>query len=193
MIASKKNGDIKICLDPRPLNKAIKRQRHIIFNLAGAKYFTILDVKCGYWQVPLDCESSKLTTFSTIFGNYKFLRHPFGLNVSQDVFQKRNRRSVERTSQTWCYVSQDASPYFRSETEEALKGLPKLGVIVHDILLWADTKKEALENIRKTLDRCREVGIRLNLAKCKFYVQEVKYFGHIINQNSIYFTRPRQN
>ena len=75
--------------------------------------------------------------------------------------------------------------YFRSETEGALKGLPKLSVIVDDILLWADTKKEALENIRKTLDRCREVGIRLNLAKCKFYVQEVKYFGQIINQNGI--------
>ena len=131
----------------------------IIFNLAGAKYFTILGAKCGYWQVPLDSESSKLTTFSTIFGNYKFLRLPFDLNVSQDVFQKR--------------------------IEEALKGLPKLGVIVDDILLWADTKEKALENSRKALDRCREVGIRLNLAKCKFCVQEVKYFGHILNQNGI--------
>ena len=107
----------------------------------------------------LDSQSLNLTIFSTIFGNYKFLRLPFGLNVSQDLFQK--------------------------QTEEALKGLPKLGVIVDDILLWAYTKEEALENIRKTLDRCREVCIRLNLAKYKFSVQEVKYFGHIISQNGI--------
>ena len=64
VITSKKNGDVRICLDPRPLNKAIRRQHHlmplfhdIIFNLAGAKYFTILDAKCVYWQVPLDSES----------------------------------------------------------------------------------------------------------------------------------------
>ena len=55
VITSKKNGDVRICLDPRPLNKAIKRQHHpmlllhdIIFNLADAKSFTILNAKCGY-------------------------------------------------------------------------------------------------------------------------------------------------
>ena len=94
VITSKKNGDVRICLDPQPLNKAIIRQHHpmplfhdIIFNLVGAKYFTILDGKCGYWLVPSDSESSKLTAFSTIFGNYKFLQLPFGLNVSQMYFR----------------------------------------------------------------------------------------------------------
>ena len=82
--------------------------------------------------------------------------------------------------------------YFRSETEEALKGLPKLGVIVDDILLFADTKEEALENIRKTLDRCRAVDIRLKLAKCKFCVQEVKVFWSR-HESKWHFTRPRQN
>ena len=55
VVTRKKSGDVKICLDPRPLNKVIKRQQYplplfddIVFNLAGAKYFTVLDAKCGY-------------------------------------------------------------------------------------------------------------------------------------------------
>ena len=101
VITSKKNGDARICLDPRPVNK-VKCQYHpmplfydIIFNLAGTKYFTILNAKCGYWQVPSDSESSKLTTFSTIFSNYKFLQLSFGLNVSQDVFQKQTEEALK--------------------------------------------------------------------------------------------------
>ena len=64
-IAHNKNGKVRVCLDPRLLNKAIKWQpyqlptfEHIAANITGAKYFTTLDARSGYWQIPLDAAQS---------------------------------------------------------------------------------------------------------------------------------------
>lgn len=88
VIAQKKNGKLRICLDPRPLNKALKRERYqlpvlndILPELSNAKVFSTFDLSHGYWHVALDEESSLLTTFSTPFGRYRWLRLPFGTNV----------------------------------------------------------------------------------------------------------------
>jgi hypothetical protein len=60
--------------------------------LAGVKYFTVLDATAGYWNVPLSKESSILTTFQTPFGRFCYLRMPFGICSAQEVFQKRMDR-----------------------------------------------------------------------------------------------------
>ena len=70
MVVPKKNGTLRICLDPQNLNKAFLREHYalptiedIATRLHGAKLFTILDVRCGFWHVELDESSSYLTTF----------------------------------------------------------------------------------------------------------------------------------
>ena len=72
VVVPKPNGEVRICLDPRDLNKAINREHYkmptleeITCQLAGAQYFTVLDATSGYWAIPLTKESSKLTTFQT--------------------------------------------------------------------------------------------------------------------------------
>lgn len=74
------------CLDPKDLNENIKREHYqipkreeILSDMAGAKYFSKLDASHGFWQLKLDPESSKYTTFNTPFGSYCFLRLPFGI------------------------------------------------------------------------------------------------------------------
>ena len=98
----KTDGSLRICLDPKDLNKAILREHHIIptleeilRKLSGAKLFSIVDAKCGYWNIELDDESSYLTTFNSPFGWYRFLRMPFGLKMSQDVFQAKIDQTFE--------------------------------------------------------------------------------------------------
>lgn len=85
VITEKKIEALRVCLDPRELNKAIKRQHFSIptpddvrWKLAGKSIFTILDEKDGYWQVKLDEPSSMMCTFNTLWGRYRFLRLPFG-------------------------------------------------------------------------------------------------------------------
>ena len=89
----KSNGKLRICLDPKDLNTAIKRPHYptptleeITHKLAGSMIFSKLDARHGYWSVQLDDESKRLTTFNSPFGRYCFRRLPFGLNLSQDVF-----------------------------------------------------------------------------------------------------------
>lgn len=98
----KKDGSLCICLDPRDLNTAIKRSHHktptqeeITHKFAGSRYFSKLDAKNGYWSVKLDEASSFLTTFNTPFGCYRYLRMPFGLVMSQDVFQQKMDQILE--------------------------------------------------------------------------------------------------
>ena len=69
---------LRICLDPRDLNLAIKREHfpiptieEIATRLNGAKLFSVFDASNGFWQVERDDESSSLTTFNTPFGRYR--------------------------------------------------------------------------------------------------------------------------
>ena len=99
VVVPKADGEVRICLDPRDLNSAIKREHYqmptldeITSQLTGMKYFTVLDATSGYWVVPLSRESSLLTTFQTPFGRFCYLRMPFGICSAQEVFQKRMDR-----------------------------------------------------------------------------------------------------
>ena len=83
VIVSKANGKLRICIDPRDLNRAIKRQhfqlasaKDLFAQMSGAKYFAKLDMSNAYWQIRVDEESSKLLTFNTPFGRFKFKRLP---------------------------------------------------------------------------------------------------------------------
>lgn len=94
VIVPKKDGSLRICLDPRDLNRAILREHYplptiedVATRLHGAKVFTVLDVSKGFWHVELDEPSSFLTTFHTPFGRYRWRRMPFGISSAPEVFQ----------------------------------------------------------------------------------------------------------
>ena len=98
----KENGRLRLCLDPKDLNTAILREHHaiptleeILPNLHKAKFFSIVDAKCGYWNVVLDEESGYLATFNSPFGRYRFKRMLFGLNMLQDIFQAKIDQTFE--------------------------------------------------------------------------------------------------
>ena len=92
VIVEKKSGALKLCLDPQPLNAAIKRERHAIptpsdmqAQLSGQQVFTVVDMKDGYWHVKLSEESSYLCTFNTSWGRKRFLRMPFGISSASEI------------------------------------------------------------------------------------------------------------
>ena len=161
-----KTGKLRVCLDPRALNKAIQRPHYplptlddVTPRLAGAQYFSVLDARSGYWTIKLSQESSMLTTFNTIYGRYRFNRLPFGIISGQDEFQRR--------------------------VDEAYEGLRGVAAIVDDILVFGRTKEEHDANLRAMLERTREKGIKLNKDKSIICVTEVSYFGHKLTREGI--------
>lgn len=163
--AQKKNGEIRICLDPRDLNKALQRPHHpmrtvddVISRMANARVFSTLDAKAGFWQIHLDEASSKRTTFSTPYGRHRFLRLPFGINTAPEVFQRA--------------------------MEEIFEGYP-CAIIVDDLLIWGTTEEEHDANLRKVLDRARQVGLKLNRKKCQFRAKTVRFVGHKFTEEGL--------
>ena len=94
MVAVVKPNKLRICIDPRDLNEAIRREHFpmttiedVVADMPQAKVFSVLDATSGYWQVKLNEASSKLCTFNTPFGRYRFTRLPFGIKSAPEVFR----------------------------------------------------------------------------------------------------------
>lgn len=135
-----------MCLDPRPLNLAIKREHFLIptaddicYSLNGKKYFTVLDLKDGYWQIPIDQESADLCTFGTPFGRYQFCRLPFGINSAPEVFFKR--------------------------IYELFGDIPNVCSYFDDIIIAGKTQKEHDFALKMVLERAQKYNVKFNQNK----------------------------
>ena len=172
VIVKKPNGKIRVCLDPRDLNRAIKRSHYplptieeVATRLSGAKVFSVLDAKCGFWQVKLDEKSSYLTTMNTPFGRYRWLRMPFGINSAPEVWQQRMHELVE--------------------------GLTGVEVIADDFLVcgFGDTNEAAIanhdQNLKAFLRRARERNLTLNSEKLKLRQSQVPFIGHLLTAEGL--------
>ena len=166
-VAEKKNkNELRICIDQRPLNLVLKREHYklpvlddVLPELSNSKVFSILDLKQGYLHCTLDTESSYLTTMTTPFGRYRWLRMPFGLNVSSEIFQKRLHQALDGLKGVHCNADD---------------------VIVHDV---NDTEHD--KNLENLLIRAEQHGIRFNRAKCRIGLSELKFNGNIISSEGL--------
>ncbi|KAF2890122.1 hypothetical protein ILUMI_16051, partial [Ignelater luminosus] len=93
VIVRRKNNKIRLCLDPRELNKYIIRARfqlptfdEVKSRLKDAKFFLVLDASNGFWMLNLDEASSELLTFITPFGRFAFKRMAFGVASAPEEF-----------------------------------------------------------------------------------------------------------
>lgn len=172
VVIKKSNGKIRLCIDPKPLNKALRRNHFplpviddLLPLLTNAKVFSVVDAKNGFWHVQLDDESSFLTTFGTPWGRFRWTRMPFGISPAPEEFQRR--------------------------LEYALEGLDGIKPIFDDILVFGvgETEAEALSDhdakLTALLERCRATGIKLNKEKLKLRRKEVKFMGHVICQDGL--------
>ena len=124
MVAIMKPNKLRLCIDPRDLNRAIKRPKYqmptleeILPTLSKAKIFTVLDAKEGFYQVKLDDNSSHLTTFCTPFGRYRYLRMPFGISSAPEEFQRRMHTTLQGLSGVEV-IADDILVYGCGDTEE---------------------------------------------------------------------------
>ena len=166
VIAEKPNGGMRLCLDPKHLNKAIKRQHYpirtaeeIFDKMKNPQVFSKLDCTSGYWQIKVDKASSKLLCFNTPFGRYCFKRLPFGVHIASEIFQQK--------------------------IEELFTGMDGVANAQDDIIVWGSTKEEHDENLKRVIQVITEAGLKLNKEKCEFGVSSLLYLGHVIGKNGV--------
>ena len=166
VVVMKKNGQLRVCLDPRNLNKVIKREHYklpsrdeITAEFANAKYFSKLDASSGFWQIELDEESSRLCTFITPFGRYKFLRLPFGICSAPEVFHKI--------------------------IHNLFVGIPGVNTMMDDIVVWGSTQEEHDDRLRRVLEIAQRSNLKLNRDKCEFNVNHMTFIGDMIGQDGV--------
>ena len=162
----KPSGDVRICVDLKPLNESVRREFHPLpkvddnlAQLAGATVFSKLDANSGFWQVPLAVDSRPLTTFITPFGRYWFNKLPFGISSAPEHFQRQMNKILEGLEGILCHLD--------------------------DVLVFGSNQKQHDERLLAALKRIEEAGVTLNEAKCEINKSQLKFLGHVINQQGI--------
>lgn len=174
VIIEKKDGSLRICLDPKDLNKVLIREHcliptldEIVSKLCNKTYFSVLDLSDGFYNIKLSENSSDLCTFNSPFGCYKFLRCPFGISVAPEVFQRYS--------------------------ETAFGDIPGVIVYCDDLLICGDTEEEHDAILNKVFERAKEHNVRFNKNKFQYKLKEVKYFGHIFSEEGMKIDPERVN
>ena len=163
VVVRKKDGSMRMCVDYRALNQKtvsdaqpIPRIQDILDSLGGQQWFSTLDMSKAYHQGYIDERFRHLTAFATPWTLLEWIRIPFGLKNAPPAFQRYINRMLGDLKGDKC------QPY------------------LDDILVFAVTFSEHVQNLWEVLLRLREKGIKLRADKCVFAKKEVRYLGRII-------------
>lgn len=168
VLVKKKNGEYRMCVDFRALNKMTIKDVYPMSNieeqlssLAGKIYFTSLDCSHGFHQIEVEEKSIPKTSFITPDGHYEYLKMPFGLVNAPSVFQRliNTALGVLRFYEVLIYMD--------------------------DLLIASDSIEEGLRLLELVLSLLHEAGFKLNLEKCSFLMTSLQYLGHEITPQGI--------
>lgn len=160
----KESGEIRVCADfSTGLNAAIKDYHYplpsleeVFTKLNGGKFFSKIDLSKAYLQVPADEESSRLLCINTHKGLYKFQRLPFRIKVAPAIFQQ-----IMGT---------------------ILGGLDFTIAYLDDILINSKNIVQHWEHVQEVFRQIQNYGFKVKENKCDFFMKEIKYLGHIIDE-----------
>ena len=167
-LVEKPDGGKRMVIDYRALNAATTRNRYplprvdeLFDQLQGARYFSKLDLRTGYWQIRVAAEDVPKTAFTSRHGHFEWLVLPMGLTNAPAEFMAL----MENT--------------FRSELNKFVL------VFLDDILVYSRTLEEHKEHLRVVLQRLREQKLFAKLSKCCFFRQEVEFLGHFVGRAGV--------
>lgn len=168
VIVRKKSGAVRMCIDYRTLNSRTTPDQYVtpriddaLDCLAGSKWFSVLDLRSGYYQIAMSEEDKEKTAFICPLGFYQFQRMPQGITGAPATFQRL--------------------------MEKVVGDMHLLQVIVYldDLIVFGSTLEEHEERLMKVLDRLEEWGLKVSIDKCQFCQPKVKYVGHIVSAAGI--------
>ena len=167
-LAPKPEGQTRFCCDYRKLNAVTVRDSYplplisdIFDQLGGATVFSTLDLKSGYWQIPVAPEDRPKTSFCSHLGLYQYRRVPFGLCNAPSLFQRVMDSVLQDLIGKVCYV------------------------YIDDVVVYSKNREEHAKHVEMILQRLQEHGLKVNKKKCQFGCSEVALLGYIISADGI--------
>lgn len=165
LFVKKANGEWRMCIDYRALNKVTVRNtyplpkiRDMIDMIGTARYLTKLDLLSGFWQVRMAEDSIQKTAFNTQWGKYEFLAMPFGLTNAPSTFQTMMNTVLHGLNGEFCVVYLD------------------------DVLIFSQTPEEHLRHIDMVLTRLEENQLYVKPSKCVFFADELEFCGFVVGK-----------
>ena len=165
VLVRKKDGSLWFCIDFRRLNARTKKDTYplphmqeTMESMVGARHFSCMDLKSGFWQVKMDDESRQYTAFTVdSMGIYKILRMPYGLCNAPATFQHLMQNCLGVLNLTYALIYLD------------------------DVIVYSKTEDEHLVRLHAVLERFMEKSLKLKPSKCNFFHTEINYLGHKVS------------
>ncbi|WVZ94041.1 hypothetical protein U9M48_039983 [Paspalum notatum var. saurae] len=168
-IEHEEDTDVKMmCVDYRALNKVTIKNKYplpriddLFDQLQGACVFSKIDLRSGYHQLKIRPSDDPKTTFTTKYGLYEYTVMSFGLTNAP------------------AYFMQLMNSVFMDYLDKFVV------VFIDDILIYSKTEAEHEEHLRLVLQRLREHKLYAKFSKCEFWIDEVRFLGHIVSKEGI--------
>ena len=168
LFVHKPEGGLQFCVDYRGLNAIMIKNcypllliRETLNQMSKTQYFTKLDVVAAFNKLQMAKGDEWLTAFCTHYDLYKYLVMLFELFNVPASFQNYINDILQDYLDAFCTT------------------------YIDDILIYSDTLKEHRQHVQQILQKLQRAGLQLDIDKCEFHVQEVKYLGLIIGVDGI--------
>lgn len=171
VLVKKKDGSTRVCIDYRKVNQKMVKDEYPlpviedhIDKLCKARVFSTLDLKNGFFHLPIEEESIKYTAFVTSSpeGQYEFLRAPFGLSICPKYFMR--------------YIN----IIFRDLIARGI-----VLIFIDDVIILAEDEHQALARLKEVLRVASDNGLEINWKKTQLLQRSVEYLGHVVSNGSV--------
>jgi len=154
-----------LCLDFRKINKItvfdaepMPNQGVIMAKISNGKHFSKIDLLKGFWQIPLDKDSRKLTAFQTSKGLLQFTVMPFGLINASAAFNRLMRI--------------------------LFSDVKNVETFVDDILIHTDNWQDHIMTLECVLTILKDTGLTARPCKTEIGKSSIEYLGHCVGSGT---------